>query len=458
LSQLLYLLFLLLITFSYSAEADDLLSLYQRALLASPELNGSEYSLEIARALEDQAFGKLLPRIDVTGNYSFNTLHRQSQEVQGRTIPASTDNYPGERASVIARQPLFDLQAYLLMKSQQSRTSQGEEELLAAHQKLISDLVERYIDALEAADKSQIIVAELSSTEKQLARVEAMQARQLALITDLYELQARTETLRTNLIDSDHDARIALEKLRELTGDAVSTIQPARLDTIQPTPEGSIETWVQQAGALNPELQALKHAVESARRSITGYQAGHLPRIELQLNGTYSNTVFSNQQTAPFDVGTAAVEATLPIYGGGIVSAQVREAEARKKLSEANLEQKLRELEKMTRAAYLDMATSPARSLAADRQLAASEKSRDAIKKGYELGIVSIIDLLNAEKQLSEARKVQRQARYRYFKARSALYRQAGRLLADELVLLNGWLEAEQPVANLSKTGRQLPE
>ena len=62
----------------------------------------------------------------------------------------------------------------------------------------------------------------------------------------------------------------------------------------------------------------------------------------------------------------------MPIYGGGILSAQVREAEARKRLSEARLEQKLRELEQMTRAAYLEMATSPARNKTADRQLAAS--------------------------------------------------------------------------------------
>ena len=371
-----------------------------------------------------------------------NSIGNKFKDFNGPAGAASTTNYPGQRASVNARQPLFDLQAYLLMKSQESRTSQGEEELLAAHQKLIADLVERYINALEAADKSQIIAAELSSTEKQLARVEAMQARQLALITDLYELQARTETLRTNLIDSDNDARIALEKLRELTGDAVTSIQPARLDTIQPQPEGSIETWVQQAGSLNPELQALKHAVESARRSINGYQAGHLPRIELQLSGTYSNTLYSNQQTTPFDVGTVGVDATMPIYGGGIVSAQVREAEARKRLSEAKLEQKLRELEQMTRAAYLDMATSPARNKATDRQLEASEKSRDAMEKGYEFGVVTIVDLLNAEKQLSEARKVQRQARYQYFKARSALYHQAGRLIADELVQLNGWLSS----------------
>ena len=49
-----------------------------------------------------------------------------------------------------------------------------------------------------------------------------MQARQLALITDLYQLQARTDILRTELLDSENTARIALEKLRELTGDAVS--------------------------------------------------------------------------------------------------------------------------------------------------------------------------------------------------------------------------------------------
>lgn len=445
--QLFYL--LLFMTLSLPAGADDLLSLYQRAVLASPKLNASEYELEIAKAQEDQTFGKLLPRAELSGNYSFNKLHRHSVG----TIPATTENYPGQNANINLRQPLFDLQAYLLMKSQESRTSQGEEELLAAHQQLIADLVDRYIDALKAADTSQIIAAELSSTEKQLNRVTVMQARQLALITDLYELQARTDTLRTNLIDSDNDARIALEKLRELTGDAVTSIQPARLDTVQPPPEGSIETWVQQAGHINPELQALKYSVESARRSISAYQAGHLPRIELQVGGNYSNTGFNNQQQPAYEVGTATVQATIPLYEGGITSARVREAEGRRGLGAARLEEKLRELEQITRAAYLDMATSPARNKATDRQLAASEKSRDAMKKGYEFGIVTIIDLLNAEKQLSEARKVQRQARYRYLKARSALYYQAGRLIADELVQLNGWLEAEEPASNASKAG-----
>ena len=412
--------------------------------------------LEIARAQEDQAFGRLLPKVDVNGNYSYNQLHRQQlPNVSGPNGAASTTNYPGQRASVTARQPLFDLQAYLLMKSQESRTSQGEEELLAAHQKLIADLVERYINALNAADKSQIIAKPNSSRQKNnwTGSLPCRRVR-LALITDLYQLQARTDTLRTELIDSENNARIALEKLRELTGDAVTSIQPARLDAVQPPPDGPIESWVQQAGSLNPELQALKHAVESARRSINGYQAGHLPRVELQMSGTYSNTLYSNQQTTPYDVGTVAVDATIPIYSGGIVSAQVREAQAKKRYSEAKLEQKLRELEQMTRAAYLEMATSPARNKATDRQLEANEKSRDAMIKGYDFGVVTIVDLLAAEKQLSEARKDQRQARYKYILARSALYYQSGRLIADELTELNAWLVAQAPAGNESKAGR----
>jgi len=419
-----------------AAAADDLLSLYERAVQASPELLASEYTVAIARAQEDRSFGELLPKISVVGNYSLNRFHSQGSSQS----PQFSSDYPGTRASVSLQQPLFDLQAYLLMRSQQALTSQSEEDLLTAHQQLITNLIERYVDALEAADKSEIIAAELASTEHQLTRVKAMQARQMAMVTDLYELEARTETLRTKLIDSDNDARIALEKLRELTGDAVTGIQPARLDAAQPPPEDHIEAWVQQAGKINPELQALRHAVESSRQSIAAYRAGHLPRLELQLSGTYSDTSFNNRQSPPFDIGTATVQATVPLYEGGITSAKVREAQARKKLSEAKLEQKLRELEKLTRAAYLDMKTSPARSQATDRQLAASEKSRNAMKKAYELGVVTIVDLLNAEKSLSEARLEQRRARYRYFKARSALYFQAGRLIGPELAKFNDWL------------------
>lgn len=422
------------LAFSITSHADNLLSLYQRALLASPELSGSQYALDIARAQEDQSFGKLLPQVAVRGNYSFNNLKYQTR---------NANSYPGSSAGLNIKQPLFDLQAYLLMKSQQSRTAQGEDNLLAAHQKLIFDLVERYVDALEAADKSEIISAELDSTEKQLTRVKAMNEREMALITDVYQLQARVETLRTALIDSDNDAKIALEKLRELTGDAVTAIAPVRLDSTEPPPEGKVEVWIEQADLINPELNALKQAVEAADQSISAYQAGHLPRVELQAGANYADTSFNNQQSPPYTVGTIAVEATIPLYEGGITSARVEEAKGRKGLSSSQLEQKLRELEKVTRAAYLDMTSSPARSLATDRQLEANEKSKRAMEKGYELGVVSIIDLLNAQKQLSEARKVQRQARYRYFKARSNLLQQAGRLDVEELAKLNDWLIAK---------------
>lgn len=428
------------------AQADDLLSLYDRAVAASPELQAGEYTVELAKAQEDRSFGELLPQINVVGNYSLNRFHSQGSDF----VRAASNEYPGKRASVSLRQPLFDLQAYLLMKSQQSRTSQSEQDLLNAHQKLIANLIERYVDALEAADKSQIIAAELNSTERRLARVSDMHARQMALITDLYELQARVETLKTELIDRDNDAHIALEKLRELTGDAVTAIEPIRLDAHQPPPENDIESWARQTGQINPELQALKLAIESARQSISAYRAGYLPRIELQLSGIYSDTNFDNRQSPAYDVGTATLQATVPIYNGGITDARVREAEARKKLGEAQLEQRLRELEKLTRAAYLDMQSSPARSLASNRQLAATEKSRDAMQKGYELGVVTIVDLLNAEQRLSEARLQQRQARYRYFKARSSLYFQAGRLIGPELSKFNDWLIA----ASTAKAGK----
>ncbi|MDD1610092.1 MAG: TolC family outer membrane protein, partial [Methylococcaceae bacterium] len=431
------LLLLVGLTFSAASTADNLLSLYQRALLASPELSGSQYALDIARAQEDQSFGKLLPQASLRGNYSVNQLKYESRNANG---------YPGRSAGLNVRQPLFDLQAYLLMKSQQSHTEQGEENLLAAHQQLISDLVERYVDALEAADKAEIISAELNSTEKQLDRVKAMNERQMALVTDLFELQARVETLRTSLIESNNDANIALEKLRELTGDVVTGIQPVRLDSTQPPPDSSVDTWIQQANSINPDLNALKHAVESADQSIDAYQAGHLPRLELQAGANYADTSYNNQQSPPYNIGTVAVEATIPIYEGGITSARVREAEGRKGLSSSQLEQKLREIEKITRAAYLDMASSPARNQATDRQLDASEKAKRAMEKGYELGVVTIVDLLNAEKQLSEAHKVQRQARYRYFKARSSLLQQVGRLDVEELAKLNSWLIADELV------------
>jgi outer membrane protein len=133
----------------------------------------------------------------------------------------------------------------------------------------------------------------------------------------------------------------------------------------------------------------------------------------------------------------------MPLYEGGITTARVSEAKGRKGLSNSQLEQKQREIEKITRNAYLDMAISPERSQATDRALEASKKAKLAMEKGYELGVVTIVDLLAAQKQLSQAYLVQHQARYRYFKTRTALLQQAGRLEVEELAKLNSWLLAE---------------
>jgi len=92
------------------------------------------------------------------------------------------------------------------------------------------------------------------------------------------------------------------------------------------------------------------------------------------------------------------------------------------------------------------MASSPARNQATDRQLDASEKAKRAMEKGYELGVVTIVDLLNAEKQLSEAHKYNAKRGIVIFKARSSLLQQVGRLDVEELAKLNSWLIADELV------------
>ena len=72
------------LVFSVSSHADNLLSIYQRALLSSPELMSSQYALDIARAQEDQTFGRLLPQVAVRGNYSLNNLKYQTRSGQER--------------------------------------------------------------------------------------------------------------------------------------------------------------------------------------------------------------------------------------------------------------------------------------------------------------------------------------------------------------------------------------
>jgi len=430
-----------------AAPAADLIELYEQALATNPTLKQSEYTIEQAKAQKDQAMSKLLPQVSAIGTLSWNrytqTIPAVTSSVTGKIVTPEHDttvNYPGTRGVLQARQALFDLPDYLRLQGAGEAVRQTELELEATHMSVAADLVERYFMVLEAADQMSAIQGEKALTEGDMKRIRRMHELQMAPVTDLYEVEAYYQALLTREIEADNARQVGLEKLRELAGVPVESVAPLARDNLPGVP-GKMDEWVRDATHNNPALIALEHAIEANSKIIASSRAEHLPQVALQLTETYAdNGGFDNRQLSRYTVGSVGMQLSVPIYSGGGIEAAARQAIANYQIAIEKQAQKFREIERETRTAYLDAQAGRARIDSTGREVQAREKARDAQERSYELGVATIVAVLESKKNLLQSRFEQAQARYHYIRSLAALRLWAGSLSRQSLEDTNTWL------------------
>lgn len=423
-----------------AAPAIDLLQLYEQTLATNPLLKGRGYSIEQAQAQADQALSKLLPQVMAIGNLSWNDFTQAETNPLTRQTRNVNSQYEGTRGIIQARQALFDLPSFLRMQGADATVQQTEQELEAARMAITADLIDRYFAVLQAADEMGYLQGEKELTSGEMKRIRSMYERQMAMVTDLYEVEAYYQTLETREIEVANAKAVALEKLRETAGIAVPDVAPLARDSLPDVP-GQSEQWVREAEQKHPALLALQHAIEAASKLIDSARAEHLPQLSLQLSQTYAdNGGFDNRQLPRYNVGTVGLQLNVPIYSGGGIEAAARDATARYYLAMERQTEKRREIERETRTAYLNAKTGHARVDSTGREVLAREKARAAQEKSYELGIATIVALLESKKNLLKSRFEQAQARYDYVRALVALRLWGGSLNHQDIQDINGWL------------------
>jgi len=443
-----------------TANAGMLLKLYQQALDTNPALLGKTYAIDRATAQEDQAFSKLLPQVSAIGSYSLNRFNQQAgTSQQTRGTQTGTFYYDGLRGTVQARQALFDLPSYLRYKSAQEATQQTEQELEAYRMELAGEVLDRYLQVLEASDQVTYITSEKEATTSQINQLREMVQRQMATITDLYEAEAYYQTLNTQEIEAQNEKAVGLERLRELTGISLDAVAPMSKEQLPPVPE-NLDKWVQDAIHNNPNLAALQHAIESASKQISGAKAEHLPKLDLQLVETYSDQGYDNRQLGPYDVSSANLQLTIPIYEGGRVDASTREAAARYQMAKQQYNEVRRKIERETRTSFMNAAASHARIASTGQEVEAQNKSYEAQQTGYDLGVSTIVDVLNNRRLLYKANIERLKARYDYNRNLISLRIWAGGLTVADIEDIDAWfipVSSEQAPQDISRKPKGNP-
>jgi outer membrane protein len=215
----------------------------------------------------------------------------------------------------------------------------------------------------------------------------------------------------------------------------------------------SVDTALQIALANNPELIAAANEKDAARYDVGVARASRMPRVSAIAGGNYVNYLNSLNPGVGIDnratSASVGVQATLPLYQGGGPGARVRQAQAR--VSEA-LEQEVaaeRSVIADVRSAYASYSASQAVIRSSQSAVSANELALEGVRAENSVGTRDVLDVLNAEQELLNARVQLVTARRDAYVAGFALLAAMGKAEAANLGLDGGPLY--DPVANYDR-------
>ena len=218
-------------------------------------------------------------------------------------------------------------------------------------------------------------------------------------------------------------------------------IQPSQLDQ-------NMEKWLEVATENNLNIQIQQDAVKVSEQEIERSKAGHLPTLDAVASYTdnYANgspSVFGTGNE--LKTGAIGLQLQIPLYQGGATSSKVRQAVINKQKALDDVEIARRQTELDTQRAYLNLSTSIAQIKALEQALISSQSQVDSTQLGYEVGVRTSVDVLNAQQQLFSAKRDLLQARYNYLVNIIRLKTASGIVTEADLADINQQLVLNSP-------------
>jgi len=414
----------------------DLRTLYRMALSNDPTYLAAARTAEANKQALPLARSALFPQISASATRSKTdeTLITNPDLPTETRVTADTDS---DSYTLSVDQTVFDAQLFAGLSQAQAIALQAEAELRDAKQDLILRTTQQYFNFLRAQDERSLTKAEHAALKEQAALAKARLEVGMAAITETYEANARLALVEARLIEKQILLDRARDDLRILSNQPVNTVVPIRPGFIIPELKNKdVADWIKQALDHNALLLAKVSATEAAKKEISRQRAGYYPSVNFtgEHNQRLSDDSLQtlNAET-DYESTQYRLELTVPLFQGGSTLIQTREARLRYEAEQQQLERLRRELQRDAREAFFNVSSGKRKLAALAQAVKANESVVDAKQTGFRAGINTNQHVLDAQRDLFEAKRDHANARYDTILSWLTLKKLTGSLTDDDL-------------------------
>lgn len=255
------------------------------------------------------------------------------------------------------------------------------------------------------------------------AQVRALAASQLKSSLDVSFAEVNLQESQLLLVGAEGDYRSTIAILANAIALPNQTAFVLSEEPLPDTLPDTAAPLIRDAATNRPELAALRLELESAERVIKAEKALNYPTLSASGAAGFSP---AGQTQVADRYGAFGLNLNIPLWNGGLFRARQLEAEYRAQAASRNVQDLENRVIRDVTSAYLSARTAFDRLALTRKLVEQAELALRLAKTRYDLGISAIVELSQAELNLTTAQIAGETAKFEYESRRSILDVQTG--------------------------------
>jgi outer membrane protein len=432
---------------------------WQAAMGHDPTFEAAHAQWEAGRTHAAQGRALWLPTLAVQGSAGRGDQQSQTSGAEfsapgfgttnGVDFQTSVNNGTSRQWAFVAEQPLYDRGRMADSTAQKNTAAVADSQFQQAKQDLLLRTARAYFAVLNA--RAQLVALRRLQAAAERARAMAQARYESGDIpaTDMREAQASADQIGVRELDAQMAVTLSEAEFTDLTGMEPLTLKdlPESDASELPSPD-PLDTWTQRAVAGSPQLAIQRLAVATATAQVQRYGLLDSPKVSVVAE-LGSNSLRGNGDFGAADItdrqANISVQASMPLFTGGLRSAQRHEAQALEHKADAELTATDQQVRQQARAAWLGLTTAAARVRALERLHGSTLDRLGATRLGVEIGDRTALELLNAEADFLRSGTDFQKAQSEWLLAELQLQAVAGALSEADLERVDRYLVEHGP-------------
>ncbi|MFD2176352.1 TolC family outer membrane protein [Veronia pacifica] len=423
---------------SSAASALTLEQAVSQTLVTEPEIQQAFQRYKESEEQINIAKSEYLPTIDLNGGYGREMTDSPSTRASNNNSSVSLNR---REMGLSLRQILFNGFFTVNDVERASRIAKSQHwGLINIAEDKALEVVGVYIQYLRTEQIHKLSRQNLSNHERIFRQIKKKTNSGLASTSDLSQISGRLARAKANLVSATNNLQDAAVQFKRLINSRPDNLFMPKPDA-QSIP-GTLQNAINRSEENHPALKVAGEEIEAitARRNQT--QSSFYPNVSLELNGNWNNNL-DGVEGDNNDL-QAMVKVDYNLFSGGGDIAKYRQSSHQVNQAKENRQQVYREIVEGTSLSWNAHQNLQEQTEFVRQHVVAAKASQQAFEKQFSIGRRSLMELLDSENELFEARIDYINAEFDTLNTSFRLLHATGQLLSSMNVALpSTWNKAE---------------